>query len=152
MISLEQIRLLENKITKALAHIEQLRGENQKLHDENRSLRGGIDSANKRMKELEAMIEGFKTDQKEIEEIVVRALGTLDELEDGISPAPTPSSVNGASAVQSAAPSTVTAEISEAATAAATAHGVATVATSGIAAIEDAEEPPKTKKGQLDIF
>jgi chromosome segregation ATPase len=97
MISLEQIRLLENRITKALERIGKLREENQ-------ALRGGIDSANKRMKELEAMIEGFKADQKEIEEIVVRALGTLDELEDGISPAPA------------------------------------------------AEDPPKTKKGELDIF
>ena len=81
MISLEQIRLLENRITRALDRIKALREENQ-------ALRGGIDSANKRMKELEALIEGFKTDQQEIEEIVVRALGTLDELEDGISPAP----------------------------------------------------------------
>jgi FtsZ-binding cell division protein ZapB len=90
MISLEQIRLLENRITKALERIHKLRNENEKLREENQALRGGIDSTNKRMKELEAMIDGFKTDQKEIEEIVVRALGTLDELEDGISPAPAP--------------------------------------------------------------
>jgi FtsZ-binding cell division protein ZapB len=104
MIRLEQIRQLENGITKALERIQALRMENQKLREENQTLQGGIDSANRRMKELETMVEGFKADQKEIEEIVVRALGTLDELEEGISPAPA------------------------------------------------VEEPPKPKKGELDIF
>jgi FtsZ-binding cell division protein ZapB len=103
MISLEQIRLLENRITKALERIQKLRNENQRLREENQTLRGGIDSANKRMKELEAMIDGFKTDQKEIEEIVVRALGTLDELEDGISPTPAPAAASGAAPAATAA-------------------------------------------------
>ena len=59
MISLEQIRLLESKITRAVELIRVLK-------EENGTLRRGLESAQKRMKELETLVDGFKTDQKEI--------------------------------------------------------------------------------------
>jgi hypothetical protein len=34
------------------------------------------------MKELETLVEGFKTDQREIESAIVRTLHTLDDLEE----------------------------------------------------------------------
>lgn len=75
MISLEQIRLLESKITRAIELIRVLK-------EENSTLRKGLESAQKRMKELELLVDGFKTDQGEIESVIVRALHTLDELEE----------------------------------------------------------------------
>jgi chromosome segregation ATPase len=75
MITLEQIRLLESKITRAIELIRILK-------EENGTLRRGLESAQKRMKELESLVDGFKADQREIESVIVRTLHTLDELED----------------------------------------------------------------------
>ena len=75
MITLEQIRLLESKITRALELIRVLK-------DENTTLRKGLESAQRRMRELETLVDGFKTDQKEIESVIVRTLHNLDELEE----------------------------------------------------------------------
>lgn len=75
MITLEQIRLLEGKITRAIELIRVLK-------EENTTLRRGLESAQKRMKELETLVDGFKTDQREIETVIVRTLHNLDELEE----------------------------------------------------------------------
>ena len=76
MITLEQIRLLEGKITRAIELIRVLK-------EENATLRRGLESAQKRMKELEELIEGFKADQREIESVILRTMHHLDELEEG---------------------------------------------------------------------
>jgi peptidoglycan hydrolase CwlO-like protein len=78
MITLEQIRLLESKITRAIELIRVLK-------EENSTLRKGLESAQKRMKELESLVDGFKTDQKEIESVIVRTLQHLDDLEEASS-------------------------------------------------------------------
>ena len=78
MISLEQIRLLEQKVGSAVELIRVLK-------EENATLRRGLDSAQKRMKELESLVDGFKTDQQEIESVILRTLRSLDELEEGTS-------------------------------------------------------------------
>jgi peptidoglycan hydrolase CwlO-like protein len=78
MITLEQIRLLESKIARAIELIRVLKEENSTLHK-------GLESAQKRMKELETLVDGFKTDQKEIESVIVRTLHTLDEVEENVS-------------------------------------------------------------------
>jgi FtsZ-binding cell division protein ZapB len=75
MITLEQIRLLDSKITRAIDLIRLLK-------EENSTLRKGLESAQKRMKELETLVDGFKTDQKEIESVIMRTLHNLDELEE----------------------------------------------------------------------
>lgn len=75
MVSLEQIRLLEQKVTSAVELIRVLK-------EENATLRRGLDSAQRRMKELETLVEGFKTDQREIESAIMRTLASLDELEE----------------------------------------------------------------------
>jgi hypothetical protein len=108
MITLEQIRLLEGKITRAIELIRVLK-------EENSTLRKGLESAHKRMKELESLVEGFKTDQKEIESVIVRTLRTLDELEESsaakrqeraqASSAATPSAPGGAGGISAATPS-----------------------------------------------
>ena len=75
MISLEQIRLLESKITRAIELIRILK-------EENGTFRRGLETAQKRMKELETLVDGFKTDQREIESVILRTLHNLDELEE----------------------------------------------------------------------
>jgi FtsZ-binding cell division protein ZapB len=77
MISLEQIRLLEGKVTRAVELIRALK-------EENATLRRGLETAQRRMKELESLVEGFKADQKDIESAILRALGSLDELEESV--------------------------------------------------------------------
>jgi len=77
MITLEQIRLLESKITRAVELIRVLK-------EENGTLRKGLESAQKRMRELEALVDGFKSDQKEIESVILRTLHHLDELEESV--------------------------------------------------------------------
>lgn len=77
MISLEQIRLLESRITKAVKVIEMLR-------EENGALKRSVDAAQKRMQELEALVSEFKADQEEIEQSLLRAIHNLDRLEDGM--------------------------------------------------------------------
>ena len=83
MVSLEQIRLLEQKVTSAVGLIRVLK-------EENATLRRGLDSAQRRMKELETLVEGFKTDQKEIESAIVRTLRNLDDLEEAATGANAP--------------------------------------------------------------
>ncbi len=83
MISLDQIRLLEGKITRAIDLIRVLK-------EENSALRNGLDSAQNRMKELETLVEGFKSDQREIESVIVRTLKHLDDLEENAAAGPAP--------------------------------------------------------------
>jgi len=77
MINLEQIQKLEARVTKAVELIKALKAENQ-------SLRRTLDSEQRRMQELEALVGDFKSDQKDIEECILRALENLNELEDEI--------------------------------------------------------------------
>lgn len=42
------------------------------------------------MKELETLVDGFKTDQREIETVIVRTLHNLDELEETAAPSRKP--------------------------------------------------------------
>ncbi len=84
MITLEQIRLLEGKIARAIELIRILK-------EENGTLRKGLDSAQKRMKELETLVDGFKSDQKEIESVILRTIKNLDDLEESAGAARDPS-------------------------------------------------------------
>ena len=88
MITLEQIRLLESKITRAIDLIRVLK-------EENSTLRKGLESAQRRMRELETLVDGFKTDQKEIESVIVRTLHNLDELEESAATAATAATEGG---------------------------------------------------------
>jgi FtsZ-binding cell division protein ZapB len=75
MISLQQIQKLEARVTRAVELI-------QSLKEENESLRRTLDSAQGRMQELERLVGEFKADQKEIEQGILRAISSLDRLED----------------------------------------------------------------------
>jgi hypothetical protein len=167
MITLEQIRLLESKITRALELIRVLK-------DENSTLRKGLESAQRRMRELETLVDGFKTDQKEIESVIVRTLHNLDELEEsaaaasaagaataapggvpagGIQAAGVPGSGMQASAgsAPTSAPAGARAEARAAAPGGMQASG--TPSSKGSAAgAQDADDGSTTSKEELDIF
>jgi hypothetical protein len=144
MITLEQIRLLESKITRAIDLIRVLK-------DENGTLRKGLESAQKRMKELETLVDGFKTDQHEIESVIVRSLHTLDQLEESAAarrpdrPAPT-AAVSAAAATAAVRPEpSPPRPRSSSPDAAATGDGLDQRAPAE-------EHAPRAAKEELDIF
>jgi chromosome segregation ATPase len=81
MINLEQIQKLEARVTRAVELIKTLKTENQ-------NLKKTLDSAQKRMQELENLVADFKNDQKDIESCILRALDNLNELEDEVKEPP----------------------------------------------------------------
>jgi len=77
MVSLEQVRLLESKVTKAIDYVK-------KVTDENTSLKGKLDSYQKRIDELEVLIQQFKEEQGRIEDGILSALDRLNQFEDAL--------------------------------------------------------------------
>lgn len=75
MVSLEQVRLLEQRVNKAVAKISALKQENSTLREE-------IGGYQARIQELEQHITQIKDDQTAIEQGILAALGQLDQLED----------------------------------------------------------------------
>jgi TolA-binding protein len=152
MITLEQIRLLEGKITRAIDLIRVLK-------DENTTLRKGLESAQRRMRELETLVDGFKADQKEIESVIVRTLHNLDELEEtaaGSAAAGSPAAAPAASAAGTHAGGGIPAASTGAipATSGGTAATRRAERSGSTAAPMDARndaEPPAPKE-ELDIF
>lgn len=73
MISLDQIKKLDAKVTSAVRLIDELRKENNSLKEK-------LGSYQSRIEELEVLISDFKEDQGEIEEGIVHALEQLEQL------------------------------------------------------------------------
>ncbi|MDR0552000.1 MAG: cell division protein ZapB [Spirochaetaceae bacterium] len=115
MVNIEQVRLLEKRVNKAIDYVNRVTNENAvlkselaqfreenaqikaecaALRDENTLMSGKLDSCQKRIDELEVLIQRFKEDQARIEEGIVSALNNLnrfeDEVEKTITPSPTP--------------------------------------------------------------
>lgn len=77
MITLEQVRLLESKVTNTIEYVK-------KVSAENTSLKGKLDSYQKRIGELEVLIQRFREDQSRIEDGILSALDRLNQFEDAI--------------------------------------------------------------------
>lgn len=75
MITLEQVKLLETKVSKAIDTI-------QHLTDENKLLREKLAGYQGRINELEVLVEHFKEDQSKIEAGIISALDRLNQFED----------------------------------------------------------------------
>jgi hypothetical protein len=89
MVSVEQIRALEERIERALAYIASLRAENAALKTKLEAARAEslraeerADSAGMRVLELEEAAATFRQDQARIEEGIIHALEKLDAFED----------------------------------------------------------------------
>ena len=70
MVTLEQIKLLESKLTRAINFVSQLTEENSRLRTQN--------------DELEETINALKEEKIRVEEGIVSALGKLNQFEDAI--------------------------------------------------------------------
>lgn len=77
MISLEQIRLLQDKVKAAVTRIDELKNEND-------NLKRNLETHLGRIEELEDLINDFKNAQTEIEQGIVSALNQLDQIEDDV--------------------------------------------------------------------
>jgi hypothetical protein len=111
MVTLDQIKLLENKVAKAIDFIS-------KVTEENSLLKGKLETYRKRVDELEGLVKRFKEDQGRIEEGILAALDRLNQFEDAIgkslgttvSPAPVKPAVCQPPVVETLAGNTATAE------------------------------------------
>ncbi|MCL2443355.1 MAG: cell division protein ZapB [Treponema sp.] len=82
MISLEQVRLLESKVTKVIDYVRRVKEENAALTSERRNLVAKLDSSQKRLGELELLVMRFKEDQGRIEDGIIAALDRLSQFEE----------------------------------------------------------------------
>jgi hypothetical protein len=74
MVTLEQIKLLETKVIRAIDVVTRITGENA-------CLKGKLENYQKRIDELEVLIQRFKEDQGRIEDGILSALDRLNEFE-----------------------------------------------------------------------
>ncbi|MDR3161265.1 MAG: cell division protein ZapB [Spirochaetaceae bacterium] len=77
MVTLDQVKLLESKVAKALEFVGQVTGENTLLKEK-------LDTYQKRIDELEILIQNFREEQGRIEEGILNALDRLNQFEDAI--------------------------------------------------------------------
>jgi hypothetical protein len=77
MVTLEQIKLLETKVAKAIDIVTRITGENAYL-------KGKLETYQKRIDELEVLIQRFKEDQGRIEDGILSALDRLNQFEAAI--------------------------------------------------------------------
>jgi len=84
MISLEQVKLLEAKVARAVEYVEQVKAENTALVSERAELRAKLEANQKRIDELEVVVMRFKDDQGRIEDGILSALNRLNQFEEAI--------------------------------------------------------------------
>ena len=84
MINLEQVRLLEGKVAKAVGYIEKVAGENAALLQREAEMQGRLASYQKRIDELEVLIMRFKEEQSQIEGSILAALNKLSQFEEAM--------------------------------------------------------------------
>jgi len=84
MISLEQVKLLETRVARAIEYVERVTGENNALVQREAELRAKLDSYQKRIDELEVAVMHFKEDQSRIEDGILAALDRLNQFEEAV--------------------------------------------------------------------
>jgi hypothetical protein len=77
MVSLEQVKLLETRIDRAIGYVE-------KVTVENTAFREKLDAYQKRIDELEVLVRRFRDDQGRIEDGILAALDKLNKFEDAL--------------------------------------------------------------------
>jgi chromosome segregation ATPase len=77
MVSLEQVKLLETKVARAIEYVERVTGDNALLQEK-------LESYQERIDELEVLVQRFKEDQGRIEDGILSALDRLNQFEDAI--------------------------------------------------------------------
>ena len=82
MISLEQVQLLEARVSKAIEYVQRVTAENAALASEKAGLQKKLEANQKRIDELEVHVMRFKEDQGRIEDGIVAALDRLSQFEE----------------------------------------------------------------------
>lgn len=82
MVSLEQVQLLETRVSKAIEYVKKISAENATLVSERAGLQKKLDANQKRIDELEVLVMRFKEDQGRIEDGIVAALDRLSQFEE----------------------------------------------------------------------
>jgi len=82
MITLEQVQLLETKVTRAIEYVQRLSAENTTLLSERDGLQKKLEMNQKRIDELEVLVMRFKEDQGRIEDGIIAALDRLSQFEE----------------------------------------------------------------------
>jgi len=82
MVSLEHVQLLEQKVAKAIEHIQRLSSERTSLYEEIASLKARLDGNQKRLEDAEMVVMRFKEDQSRIEDGIMAALNRLSQFEE----------------------------------------------------------------------
>jgi predicted nuclease with TOPRIM domain len=108
MLNLEQVKLLETKVARAIEYVEQTAGEKAQwlqreaaLLRNEAELRAKLESCQKRIDELEVLVMRFKEDQSRIEDGILSALDRLSQFEDAVAQslsAPKPDKARGGAA------------------------------------------------------
>jgi hypothetical protein len=76
-VSLEQVKLLETRIDRAIGYVEKVTAENTALREE-------LDSYQKRIDELEVLVRRFRDDQGRVEDGILAVLDKLNKFEDAL--------------------------------------------------------------------
>ena len=84
MISLEQVQLLESRVSKAIEYVQKADAENAALVSEKAGLQAKIESYQKRIEELEVFVLRFKDEQGRIEDGIIAALDRLSQFEEAV--------------------------------------------------------------------
>ena len=84
MLNLEQVKLLETKVAKAVEYVERVAGENAALRQKEEELQATLESYQKRIDELEILIMQFKEEQGQIEDGILAALDKLNWFEEAM--------------------------------------------------------------------
>ena len=77
MVTLEQVKQLESKVTQTIDYVKKVRGENSQLKEK-------LSSYQKRIEELEVLVQQFKENQSRIEDGILSALDRLNQFEDAL--------------------------------------------------------------------
>jgi len=84
MISLEQVQLLETRVSKAIEYVQLKDAENAALINEKAGLQKKLEANQKRIDELEMLVMRFKEDQSRIEDGIIAALDRLSQFEEAL--------------------------------------------------------------------
>ena len=77
MVSLETVKLLESKVTQTIDFVKKVTGENSQLKEK-------LSSYQKRIEELEVLVQQFRENQNKIEDGILSALDRLNQFEDAL--------------------------------------------------------------------
>ena len=85
MLTNEQLRILQERVQNAVSRI-------RSLHQENQMLKRKLSNYERRIADLEAHFSSVQEGQSEMEQSILSALDSLDQLEDEFSDSPQPPS------------------------------------------------------------